>query len=65
MISLLDPSVPLADRVTRREWLRVGGLSALGLSLPALLSASQRPPVPVPAPKLADELGSTFGKAKN
>ncbi|MCI0704256.1 MAG: DUF1501 domain-containing protein, partial [Planctomycetia bacterium] len=33
--------------------------------LPALLSASQRPPVPVPAPKLADELGSTFGKAKN
>ena len=29
------------DGLTRREWLRVGGLSALGLSLPQLLQARQ------------------------
>ena len=34
MLSLTDPSIPLTDRVTRREVLRAGGLSALGLSLP-------------------------------
>jgi hypothetical protein len=38
------------DGMTRREWLRVGGLSAFGLSLPALLSARAA--------------GATNGKAK-
>src|SRR3974377_2070691 len=43
----------LCDGLTRREWLRVGGLSALGLSLPSLLAAR-------PAAS-----SGTFGKAKS
>ncbi len=66
MFSILDQSLPLTDRVARREWLRVGGLSALGVSLPHLLRAAETPAVRLgPVPKLAGELGSTFGKAKN
>jgi hypothetical protein len=53
MLSILDRS-----GVSRRELLRVGGLSALGLSLPALL-ASQASASTNPL------RGSTFGKAKN
>src|SRR5947209_945532 len=37
MLTLADTGPRLCDRLTRRQWLRVGGLSALGLSLPALL----------------------------
>ena len=66
MLSILDQTAPLADRVSRREWLRVGGLSALGVSLPDLLRAGEAAsPRPGPTPKLAGDLGSTFGKAKN
>ncbi len=66
MFSLLDQSLSPTDRVARREWLRVGGLSALGVSLPHLLRAAETPAVILgAAPKLAGELGSTFGKAKN
>ena len=66
MFSLLEQSLPTTDRVARREWLRVGGLSALGVSLPHLLRAAETPAVTLgAAPKLAGELGSTFGKAKN
>ena len=66
MFSILDQSLPSTDRVARREWLRVGGLSALGVSLPHLLRAAETPSVTLgAAPKLAGELGSTFGKAKN
>jgi hypothetical protein len=63
MLSIHEQSSPLTDRVSRREWLRVGGLSALGLSLTDVLRAadSSRPST---APKLSGELGSTFGKAK-
>jgi hypothetical protein len=64
MLSVID-DIKLADRVSRREWLRVGGLSAVGLSLPALLRANERPSTPGAAPRLAADLGSTFGKAKN
>ena len=64
MLAVFDDP-PLADQVSRREWLRVGGLSALGLSLPTLLRASGQPPAPGPAPGLARDLGSTFGRAKN
>ncbi len=39
MWSILGKGPRLCDGLTRREWLRVGGLSAFGLSLPALLSA--------------------------
>ncbi len=39
MFSLFGSRARLCDNVTRREWLRVGGLGALGLSLPQLLRA--------------------------
>jgi hypothetical protein len=65
MLSLLDATVRPDDRLSRREWLRAGGLSALGLSLPALLRAEQDPAPPAAAPGLSRALGSTFGKAKN
>ena len=38
MFALHSPGVRLCDGLTRREWLRVGGLSAFGLSLPGLLA---------------------------
>ncbi len=37
MFRILDRGVPLCDGVSRREWLRVGSLGAVGLSLPHLL----------------------------
>lgn len=47
MLSVEGPDSRLCDRATRRELLRVGGLSTLGLSLPSLLqsqaSGSTRP----------------------
>src|SRR6187455_1457166 len=61
MLSLFDPTA--GEGVSRREWLRVGGLGAVGLSLPALLAAGG--PSPAAAPALANDLGSTFGRAKN
>ena len=39
MLSFQHPGPRLCDGWTRREWLRVGGLSALGLSSAALLRA--------------------------
>jgi len=57
MTSLFD----LADNVSRRELLRVGGLSAAGLALPTVSDAAD----PVTTSKLAGDLGSSFGKAKN
>ena len=53
MFSILDHS-----GVSRRELLRVGGLSALGLSLPTLLESQARA-------SSNDLRGATFGKAKN
>ncbi len=44
MLSIHDRGLPLCDGLTRREWLRVGGLSACGLSLPALLEARESRP---------------------
>src|SRR5262245_27644726 len=38
MLSIRGHGTRLCDRVSRREILRVGGLSALGLSLPQLIS---------------------------
>src|SRR4051812_9995419 len=37
MISLPGSGVSLCEGLTRREWLRAGGLGALGLALPDLL----------------------------
>ncbi|MDB5313309.1 MAG: hypothetical protein JWO38_7511 [Gemmataceae bacterium] len=58
MLRIEDPSTPLRDRVTRREVLTVGGLTALGLGLPTLLRAETG----ASRPRLAG--GSSFGRAK-
>ncbi len=55
MFSLHDHGARLCDGLTRREWLRVGGLGAFGLALPTLLSART---------EAAPMAGSSFGKAK-
>jgi hypothetical protein len=39
MLRIHDNQGPLCDGMTRREWLRVGGLGLAGLTLPGLLSA--------------------------
>jgi len=44
--------------LNRREWLRIGGLGALGLSLPGLLKLHASP-----SPKTVDK-GANFGRAK-
>jgi hypothetical protein len=58
MFSLHDRTTRLCDGVSRRELLRIGGLSALGLSLPDLLAAA-------PARSGGPALDRTFGRAKN
>jgi hypothetical protein len=59
MFSLLGNASQLCDGVSRREVLRAGGLSLLGLSLPGLLRASDKAPLGVlPTDKV-------FGKAKS
>lgn len=56
MLRVLDDGVQLCDGFTRREWLRLGGLSCLGLSLPRLLAAAPRQAAPGTL--------ATFGRAK-
>jgi Protein of unknown function (DUF1501) len=41
MLSILDAPARLCDGLDRREWLRIGGLGAFGLSLPMMLAARQ------------------------
>ncbi len=60
MFSLLGESGRLCDGISRRELLRIGGLSALGLSLPELLRASQ-----TAGPPKGIINDPTFGRAKN
>jgi hypothetical protein len=65
MLSLETTPSKLCDGVSRREWLRVGGLSVVGLSLPELLRA-QGPAPPAPPSPLGRGLeGVTFGRAKS
>ncbi len=40
MIRIGESGIPLCEGISRREWLRVGALAPLGLSLPGLLSAA-------------------------
>ena len=56
MLRLYDNGARLCDGLTRREWLRVGGLGAFGLSLPTLLAAR--------AEAKSAQHGSSFGKAR-
>ena len=67
MFSLHDRSVRLCDSVSRRELLRVGGLSALGVSLSTLLQARSIAGAPMDAKAAASgiERSSSFGRAKN
>lgn len=39
MLHIFDPSAPAGSGLTRRSWLRLGGLGLVGLSLPRLLRA--------------------------
>lgn len=65
MLSFHDQDF-LPGSFSRREWLRVGGLSAMGLSLPALLQAKRALAAPSTVPSaFAGDLGASFGKAKN
>jgi hypothetical protein len=59
VFSIHDLPTRLCDGVNRRELLRIGGLSALGLTLPNLLHARDTAPLGVPP------TDKTFGKAKN
>lgn len=59
MLSFNDQPTKLCDGYSRREVLRVGGLSALGLSLPTLLQGSEAAPLGIPP------TDKTFGRAKN
>src|SRR5437762_6793891 len=58
MLTLAHEGVQLCDGLTRREWLRVGGLGLFGLSMPELLRSGQA------AAKTAPPLGPGAGKAK-
>ena len=49
-------ALSLREHASRREWLRVGGLGSLGLSLGGLFQAQARAAVPN---------SGTFGKAKH
>lgn len=70
MLSILDFTSTHPNRcLSRREWLRVGGLGVGGLSLPAVLansrSANAQPPNVQPASARTAEMGAAFGKAKS
>jgi hypothetical protein len=54
MLSMLDNLTPMADRISRRQWLRTGGFGALGLMLPDLLRL-----------QAAASAGRCFGRAKS
>ncbi len=58
MFTLHNRPARLCDGISRRELLRVGGLSALGLSLPALLQART-------GPETERGRAGSFGRAKN
>lgn len=54
MWTLSDRGVKLCDRQTRRQWLQIGGIGSLGLSLPMLWEAQARSAV----------ISGSFGRAK-
>src|ERR1700756_633012 len=58
MLSLHNQPVRLCDGLTRREWLRAGGLGAFGLALPELFRARS-------ARGATERAETAFGKAKS
>jgi Protein of unknown function (DUF1501) len=68
MLSFLEQGPRLNGGLSRREWLRVGGLGVLGLSLPQLLAAehaARAAPTPAPTELARGLSGAMFGRAKN
>jgi hypothetical protein len=66
MLSLETSPSALCDGISRREWLRVGGLSVMGLSLPDLLRAQAPSSPPETTSPLGRGLeGVAFGRAKS
>ena len=61
MLSLNHNGAKLCDGLSRREWLRIGGLSALGVGLPQLMQMRAN----AVEPRLASGLNGSFGKAKS
>ena len=61
MLSLNHYGPTLCDGLSRREWLRIGGLSALGIGLPQLIQSQAH----AVAPMHANGLSGSFGKAKS
>ena len=55
MLSIRDTA---RSAMGRREWLRIGGLNTLGLSLPGFLAAQEQDTV-------GNTADPTFGRAKN
>jgi hypothetical protein len=51
MLSSAGPAIALSDRLSRREWLRIGGLSALGVTLADLARLRAIPAASTPAQK--------------
>jgi hypothetical protein len=61
MLSLHDKPTRLCDGLSRREWLRVGGMGAFGMSLAHLQGLAAESPSTSAVPS---ELRHSFGKAK-
>ncbi len=59
MLTIHQEGARLCDGLTRRDWLRVGGLGLFGLSMPELLRSGQ-----TAAAKTARSAGPGVGKAK-
>jgi hypothetical protein len=60
MIVLNHQGAQLCDGLSRREWLRIGGLGAMGLTLPQLLQTQASA-----VSESQSSLASSFGKAKH
>lgn len=61
MLRIFEPFSKQSDsRLSRREWLRVGGIGLGGMTLPALAAAA--PTAPLTAPEASHQ---AFGKAKS
>lgn len=63
MLQLQDQGLRLCDGISRREAVRIGGLGALGVSLPQLLG--QRDANAATATSAVSQPGVAFGKAKS
>ena len=61
MLSLNHSGATLCDGLSRREWLRIGGLGSFGLGLPQLIQARENNI----APAQPIHLSGSFGKAKS